>query len=432
MLIARTLKGFPDFLPNQQSARLHLFSLIGTVFEHFGFQPMSTPVLEYKELLTDKYGDDEKLMYTFTDHGGREVAMRYDQTVPLARFYTQHKEKLSNPFKRYSISPVWRADNTQRGRLREFYQCDVDTLGVESTVADSEILACFDKTFSKITDLKLQIQVSHRNLYHTLLKEEFKLDDKEVILVLRAVDKFDKQGQDGVVSYLKTWTASKDAIDAANVLMSLGTGPEALDFLETNYKSTVKVVAEIREIILNAELLGARSGVLVFNPLIVRGLDYYTGMVFEPSLVDYPQYGSVGGGGRYDSLLSMYGSVKVPAVGFGMGIDRIFEVLEDQGLLKEIPSVEVVVFNMDEALKPTYLSLVTSLRENGIKTTFHFEHSKLDKQFRFAEKVGAKYCVLLGSAESLAGTVKLKELSTRAETILSVSELPSYINTIKS
>lgn len=430
MLEPRTLKGFPDYLPDEQSARQFFFTQIKHTFEHFGFQPMSTPVLEYKELLTGKYGDDEKLMYTFTDHGGREVAMRYDQTVPLARFYSQHKDKLSIPFKRYSIAPVWRADNTQKGRLREFYQCDVDVIGSTSTLVDSEVLACYATAFRSVCDLKLRIHLSHRGLYSTLLLQEFALDEQSLGLVLRAVDKFDKQGASGVREYLKASLASEEALKAADVMLMLGTGSSALDFLENNYPALSDVVLEVRQIIQNAETLGVPSGVLVFDPLIVRGLDYYTGMVFEPRLPDYPEYGSVGGGGRYDNLLGIFGGVSVPAVGFGMGIDRLFEVLSDQGYLKPISAISVVIFNLDDNLKTTYLEILQSLRSNNIGASLYYSPHKLDKQFRYAEKVQSKYVLILGAAEAEAGTVKLKELSSRTEFILSVQELVDFIKKV--
>lgn len=392
----RTLKGFRDYGAEEQSARQSMFLKIQTVFEQFGFSPLSTPALEYKEILMGKYGDDEKLVYSFQDNGGRDVAMRYDLTVPLARYVAENQGTLLLPFKRYQIAPVWRADNPQKGRLREFYQCDVDVVGTDSILADAEVIACVAKALEALGLLNYKIRINDREIF-----SEFSQD------TVRIIDKVEKIGFEAMTKEMRERGISNAEIEQAINLVS---------------KKTKDVPARLSLVIDALKKFGLK-GSIDFDPTIARGIDYYSGTVFEIVLPEKPDYGSVAAGGRYDGLVDQFSEQSYPAVGASVGIDRLYGALDELGLLPNTSGAEVIILNLEAGLWGDYLDLATMLRSAGIKTELFYEPIKLEKQFKYAERKNITWGVVMGSEEQKTGTLKLKNIATREQIEVAKTEL---------
>jgi len=406
MIEPRTLKGFRDFGFQSQVARQASFAKIQSVFESFGFLPMATPVLEYKEILMGKYGDDEKLIYSFKDNGDRDVAMRYDLTVPLARYVAQNQGRLVYPFKRYQIAPVWRADNPQKGRFREFYQCDVDAVGTSSPLADAEVIACLCKALEAIGLSEYLVRVNDRRNF-----EVFGDNASEVI---RSIDKFDKIGEEKVLEELQNKQIDLEQLEIVKQIMSG-------DFSAPQ----MPALTELRNKII---ALGVSEKNIAIDLSIARGLDYYTSTVFEIIIPSKPEFGSVCGGGRYDSLVDQYSKDSLPAVGGSIGIDRLLDALESTGELSTGSVVKVLVLNQDEQLQGDYVNIATQLRSSGINTEIYYEPAKLEKQFKYAESKAIPYAVIIGQDERARGVVKLKNLATREQEELTLEQI---IETLK-
>ncbi|HMQ01725.1 MAG TPA: histidine--tRNA ligase [Candidatus Doudnabacteria bacterium] len=392
----RTLKGFRDYGAREQAARQTMFATIQTVFEQFGFSPLSTPVLEFKEILMGKYGDDEKLVYSFQDNGGRDVAMRYDLTVPLARYVAQNQGSLQWPFKRYQIAPVWRADNPQKGRLREFYQCDVDVVGTDNVLADAEVIACVAKALEALGLSNYKIRINDRAVFAEFSQE-----------TIRIIDKVEKIGIESMTEEMRERGVSATEISAAIKLV--------LDGKQAVPQRLAEVINILNQFSLN--------GQIDFDTTIARGLDYYSGTVFEIVLPEKPEYGSIAAGGRYDGLLSQFSAEDLPAVGASIGIDRLYGALDELGLLPQTATATVLVLNLAASAQTDYLALAGELRAAGIKTELYYEPAKLDKQFKYAERRGIIWAVIFGSEEQASGKVKLKNLTTREQLEVPRSEL---------
>jgi histidyl-tRNA synthetase len=425
MIEPRLLKGFRDYGPGEQAARQNMFAKIQNVFERFGFLPLSTPVLEYKDILLGKYGEDEKLIYSFKDNGERNVAMRYDLTVPLARYIAQNKNTLTLPFKRYQIAPVWRADNPQKGRLREFYQCDIDVVGGPSPTSDAEVIVCLAKAIEAVGITNYQIRFNDRKIFDLLssLFLETGTTEKESPEIMRALDKVNKVGKMGAIKILEEKNLSEAAIKQAQMLMDLGEGEQALANIEQNLSKDSWVVETLRTLLQLVIEQRIKPETIVFDPLIMRGLDYYTGVVFEIILPDKPDFGSICGGGRYDSLVDQFSETSIPAIGGSIGIDRLFDAMSEQGLLGETDLIKALVINLDEQLMADYVGLVTQLREAGINSEMYYQPVKLDKQFKYAEAKGIEYAVIMGADEKVKGVVQLKNLRTREQKEVALNEL---------
>lgn len=392
----RLLKGFRDYAPSEQLARQQMFSKIQSVFERFGFLPLSTPVLEYKEILMGKYGEDEKLVYSFKDNGDRDVAMRYDLTVPLARFVAQNQGQLVLPFKRYQIAPVWRADNPQKGRLREFYQCDVDAVGTDSNLADAEVIACLCMALEAVGVKNYKVRLNDR----ATLKEFS-------VQTIRAIDKLDKIGIEGIVKEMEENGVSKEEIEKAKSLVSAGA--------RTVPENTADLIKQLEQYSL--------AGQVEFDPTIARGIDYYTGTVFEIILIDKPEFGAICAGGRYDGLVDQFSSQSLPAVGGSIGIDRLIAALTEMGQMQSVQPIRALVLNQNEALVESYLKIATNLRAEGINVEFYYSAAKLDKQFKYAESKGIPFAIIVGETEVKDGTVQLKNLATREQETIVLGDL---------
>ncbi len=423
----RLLKGFRDYGPTEQLARQQMFNKIQSVFERFGFLPLSTPVLEYKEILMGKYGDDEKLVYTFKDMGDRDVAMRYDLTVPLARYVAQNQGQLTFPFKRYQIAPAWRGDNTQRGRLREFYQCDVDSVGTDSLLADAEAIACVCSAYEAIGVENYVLRINDRRMFNVFLQANGNNSDLTAATI-RSMDKVDKIGVDDVVAELKEKGLSVEIQELANKWLKIGKGMDTLAKMpEVFGAEVIEATESLQQLFKYLEGLGVNLDKIIFDPTIARGADYYTGVIFEWYLEDNWRFGSIGSGGRYDNLVDQFSNQSLPAVGASIGIDRLFEYLEDENKIVFTSGVQALILNQNESLQSEYIKLASDLRAQGINVELYYTAAKLDKQFKYAESKGIPYAIIVGETEVKDGTVQLKDLANREQQTLAVEELAAKL-----
>lgn len=422
----RLLKGFRDYGPTEQLARQQMFAKIQSVFERFGFLPLSTPVLEYKEILMGKYGDDEKLVYTFKDNGDREVAMRYDLTVPLARYVAQNQGQLTFPFKRYQIQPMWRADNPQKGRLREFYQCDVDAVGTDSPVADAECIAALAECYKVAGIEDYEIRLNDRRLFKVfnLLAGQ---DDKQTTQIIRSIDKVRKIGNDGVLKELLEKGLNEKALEVVSKWLNLGDDTTSLSNIETMVPELDDVIKDIQNLLKLIYEQGVDPSKVVFDPWLARGADYYTGTIVEVFWKSQMDIGSIGGGGRYDGLVDQFSNQSMPAVGMSFGFDRLFETAFELGLIKTVQPIRALILNQNDSLMPEYSKLAADLRLQGINVELYYTAAKLDKQFKYAESKGIPFAVIVGETEVKDGTVQLKDLAKREQVTLPVGELPEKL-----
>lgn len=405
----QTLKGFRDFLPAEKRQRDLVAGKIKRAFERYGFEPLETPTLEYAELLLGKYGDEaDKLVYSFTDRGERQVALRYDQTVPTARVLAQYQNDLGKGFRRYQIQNVFRADKPQKGRYREFTQCDADIFGITSPLADAEILAVYSTIYQDLDLADLIIELNDREtLINTL--SPFSTTDVGVSSIIQSIDKLDKLSEEDVVKELVSKGLMKDkAIEALSAIKN------------------AKPSSNLVEIIESAKVLGVKDSTLRFNPALARGLDYYTGMIFEGKIPG--ESGSVGGGGRYDQLIESLGGPSIPAVGFGLGFDRTVEVMQVKGLLSSSQSTQVLVTIFNQNLQGQALKVANELRLAGINSELYPDPSdKLDKQFKYASKKNIPYALVIGQDEVDQNVVTLKNLTTREQQTLPLDQVISIL-----
>ncbi|MBI2599727.1 histidine--tRNA ligase [Candidatus Daviesbacteria bacterium] len=383
----QTLKGFRDFLPGETRKRQYVINRLKAVFESFGFEPLETPALEYEEVLLGKYGEEgDKLMYRFEDNGGRKVALRYDQTVPLARVVTQYSNLLPIPFKRYQIQPVWRAENPQKGRFREFLQCDIDTVGSNSPMTDAEIIQAVIKSLENLGFTNFKVLVNDRNNFAGI--------EPSAIVT---IDKLKKIGQEAVLEELK-----KKGLPTSSLTEVLNKG------LTEKLKNITDIVNDSR---------------VVFDSTLARGLDYYTGLIFEIEIDGY-EAGSVGGGGRYDNLIGMFAGRQIPAVGFAFGFDRLIEAMNQQNLFpKDLTTTQVLVTIFNPDLQNNSLEISSQLRSNNINTEVWLDpNSKLEKQLKYADQKGIPYVAIIGPEEAAKNVVTLKNLANKTQEVLSLDE----------
>ncbi|ALJ35959.1 histidine--tRNA ligase [Azospirillum brasilense] len=424
LITPRTPPGTMELLPRQQVAFQRLLDTIRRGYERFGFVPVETPVFETVDtLLTKSGGETEKQVYFVQSTGALQqgnkpdIALRFDLTVPLARYVAEHERDLAFPFRRYQIQRVYRGERAQRGRFREFYQCDIDVIGKDSLSAhyDAEIPAVIYHVFKELDFGGFTINVNNRKVLLGLL-DGLGVDDAEKrVLVLREIDKLDKIGRDKVQASL-TGLGMTDA--AAEKILSLidakGTNEEtlaALGALGIENETFRQGVAELTTVIEGLKALQVPDGVVRINLAIARGLDYYTGTVYETFLNDHPGIGSVCSGGRYDNLASHYTKSKLPGVGISIGATRLFYQLMEAGIIKGGgATAQVLVTQMDPALSADYYGLATALRAAGINTEIQLDGGKLAKQMKYADKAGIPLVVLMGSDEKARGTATLKHL----------------------
>lgn len=412
----RVLSGFRDFLPEQMLLRQHIIGLFRDIFERHGYEPIETPVLEHLDILTGKAGENEKLMYHFEDHGQRRVGMRYDLTVPFSRVMAMHQNALSYPFKRYHIAPVWRAEKSQRGRYREFWQCDADIAGSASMLADAEGISVLTEAIAAIGIDTAIVRINHRHLLGALARSAG-ADDGSVADVIRTIDRLDKIGPDAVERQLVEAVGLSS--DGASRLMSLLTARGAADRILSDVLASVgeseavrSAIGDLTSLFEALSSLGVASDQAILDLSLARGLDYYTGPVVEAT-VERPAIGSIAGGGRYDGLVGSFSSRPVPATGVSIGIERVIEVVTEFGLLtvpKTTAQVFVAAFRGDIA---TAAALASRLRAAGLRVDLSLlgERSPGD-QYRYADRKGVPLAVLQGPDEAAAGVVALRDLAS--------------------
>ena len=417
------LKGFRDFLPGQMILRQRVMQTAREVFERHGFAPLDTPALEYLETLAGKYGEDERLLYHFQDHGGRDVGLRYDLTVPLARVVGLYQHQIVFPFKRYHIAPVWRADKPQRGRYREFYQCDVDIVGSSSMVADAEILSILVEAMDAFGFSSYRVQLYHRKLLTAMAR--YAGAPEQAGAIIRALDKLAKIGPDGVLGEMDRYGVPADAAKRALDLATGAVGDNLAVLSEVATRLTgdpqaQEGVGELRQVLeyLGALSPGAAARVRV-DPTLARGLDYYTGPVWEIH-VDEPKIGSLGGGGRYDKLVGMFSGRDLPTTGSTLGLERIMDVLEELGTMTAeagVSKIMVAPFNRDVLTQA--LGLLAEIRAAGIPSEIFLNPSeKLGKQLQYADRLGIPVAVIAAPDELARGEVLVKNLKTQAQQTL--------------
>ncbi len=412
----RTLRGFRDYLPETMLPRERLMELARGVYRSYGFAPIDTPALEYEEILLGKGGaESDKQMYAFEDQGGRRVALRFDLTVPLARFAAQHAGTLGMPFKRYHIGPVWRGENTQKGRYREFVQCDFDTIGTESVAADVEAALVIHDLLDASGAGEFTIHVNDRRVLTGVLERQGLEGPSAPIL--RALDKLAKIGPAGVKQELCGQVGLADA--QADALLSLctlrGTPDAVLGALEAlvgeNERGRVGLAA-LHSIARTWEALALPSTRLVLDASIARGLDYYTGPVFETLLAELPGIGSVCSGGRYDDLASLYTKQRLPGIGASLGVDRLLAALEELGRIERRAAAAPVFLPWFGAERLADLQLLArGLRQAGIGVELYPEPKKLGAQLKYADRKGFRVALIVGDEEWERGEAQLKDLA---------------------
>ncbi len=435
----RTLKGFRDYLPEVMIPRERLIEIARQVYRSYGYAPIDTPALEYLEILTGKGSDEtDKQLYRFEDHGGRQVGLRFDLTIPLARFSAQHAQQLGLPFKRYHIANVWRGENTQRGRYREFMQSDFDTVGTIGVAADIEtVLVVHDLLQAIGTNFGLggfSIRLNHRGVLNGLL-EKTGLADRSAA-VLRSLDKLTKMGEEKVRTELRDVVgATEEQANRVLALAKLGEENTENDKILSEIESLVvgsetgsAAVARLRETLAGVAAAGATPGSVRLDPSIARGLDYYTGLVLETFLDDLPAIGSVASGGRYDDLAGLYTNQTLPGIGASLGLDRLLAALEELKLLPEAKTpADVLVLFFDPERLTDYLTLAAAVRRAGIAVELFPEPKKIAKQLQYANRKGFRVALIAGPDELARGECQLKNLANGTSETLSTENDASMV-----
>ncbi|MFC3552201.1 histidine--tRNA ligase [Lysobacter cavernae] len=450
MIKPRTPPGVMELLPPDQIAFQRMLDTIRRNFERFGFLPVETPVMELSEvLLTKSGGETERQVYFVQSTGALEkasqggdstpeLALRFDLTVPLARYVAEHEHELAFPFRRYQMQRVYRGERAQRGRFREFYQCDIDVIGKDalSVRFDAELPAVIHAVFSELDIGAFTIQLNNRKLMRGFFEAQGVAEGELQALVLREVDKLDKRGEEHVretltgegfnlsaeavatiLDFVKIRSTSHD--DALAKLDALGGGNDALR----------EGVAELREVLELVRALGVPESAYALNFSIARGLDYYTGTVYETTLNDFPQIGSICSGGRYENLASHYTKSRLPGVGISIGLTRLFWQLREAGLLGGAvgSTVQAMVALMDEQSLPDALEIARRLRAAGINTEVQMEARKIGKQFQYASRAGIRFVLLAGDDEKARGVVAVKDLAREEQFDVPREELASTL-----
>lgn len=436
-----------ELLPREQIAFQRMLDTIRRNYERFGFLPVETPVFELSEtLLTKSGGETERQVYFVQSTGALakegeglpELALRFDLTVPLARYVAEHEHELTFPFRRYQIQRVYRGERAQRGRFREFYQCDIDVIGKDALGVrfDAEILAVIHAVFSDLGIGAFTIQLNNRKLMRGFFEAQGVTDSEQQALVLREVDKLDKRGAD----YVRETLTGEGFGMAANAVQRIldfvavrSTGHAdalaRLDALGQGSDTFNQGIAELREVLHLVHALGVPESDYCLNFSIARGLDYYTGTVYETQLDDYQQIGSICSGGRYDDLASHYTKSKLPGVGISIGLTRLFWQLREAGLIAGVDesSVQAMVALMDDSQLAESLDIARRLRVAGINTEVQMESRKLAKQFQYASRAGIRFVVLAGEDELARNVVTVKDLLREQQFEVKREELASSL-----
>lgn len=457
-------KGTRDFAPDVMLKREWLFNTIKTVFRKYGYMPLETPSMENLSVLTGKYGEEgDRLIYKVLDSGDylrgisaeniadakaegirgaaklapklAEKALRYDLTVPFARFVAMNHTMMTFPFKRYQIQPVWRADSPQANRYREFYQCDADVVGAESLVYDAEFVAIYDEALSNMGLQDITIQINNRKIltgYAEYIQQTAKFTE-----ICVAIDKWDKIGAEGVKKELLEKEIAENDIDKLfEVIAFEGSNAEKLAFLSekfVNCPEGSKGVAELTEVLALHKYLRGYNAKVEFTLLLARGLNYYTGTIYEVRAGGTSVSVSIGGGGRYDNLTGVFGVNGLSGIGISFGADRIYNVLQELNLFPEnsVSGIQVLVVNFGKQTLSACLEALQNLRDAGISAEYYPKDIKMGKQFGYADKKGIPFVLIIGGEEMENGVYKVKNLGLSVETSVAKEEIADFISNEK-
>ena len=424
----KTLPGFMELLPDEQILFNEMKEKIQKSYEKFGFLPLDTPIIESADVLLAKAGGEtEKQIYKLKK-GENDLALRFDLTVPLAKYVTEYYQNLSFPFRRYQIGKVYRGEKAQRGRFREFYQCDIDIIGDGelSIINDAELPSVIYNTFKELGFDKFTICINNRKLLNGLF-ESCNLKEKSAD-ILRTIDKIDKIGKESVIKELKELEIEEAKINLIMQFISINTTVEQtiveLEKLNIQSETFAEGLSELKELVKYIKIFGVPETNFKIDLTIARGLDYYTGTVYETFLDEYRFLGSVCSGGRYDNLAEYYTEKKLPGVGISIGLSRLFFQLTYNNIIKanKKSTAKILIISMLEDLsKPA--EIATRLRNNGINTQIYVEKSKIKKQFKYANNLEIPYVIVLGEDEINNGTVSLKNMQTGEQTEIKIDEL---------
>ncbi len=447
-------KGTRDFLPHEMRRRNYIFDSIKSVFQKYGYLPIETPAMEKTETLMGKYGEEgDRLIFRVLNSGEylkksdkdsfseennvrfansiSEKALRYDLTVPFARFVVQNQNELSFPFKRYQIQPVWRADRPQRGRYREFYQCDVDVVGSDSLLYEVELIQIFDEVLSGLRLEDFTIKINNRKILSGLAEVVGEAD--KLIPITVAIDKLDKIGEEGVVKELRERKVSEFAIEKLKPLLSItGSNKDVLKAIKTIVSSSeigAKGIEELTSVLDMIEKLGLSNAKLEFDPSLARGLNYYTGAIFEVK-ANGVNIGSICGGGRYDDLTGIFGMKNLSGVGISFGADRIYDVLEELNLfpteLEASTQLMFANFGEEEAFQSAIW--LKRLRDNGISSELYPDSHKLKKQMNYANNKNIPFVALVGENEMKNQEILVKNMESGEQNSYSIVQLVKFFN----
>ncbi|MHC5309504.1 histidine--tRNA ligase [Myroides sp. LJL116] len=447
-------KGTRDFSPTEVAKRQYIMQTIRHGFEKFGFHPIETPSFENLDTLLGKYGEEgDRLIFKILNSGDylskadteyleqknsakltnqiSEKALRYDLTVPFARYVVMHQNEIDFPFKRYQIQPVWRADRPQKGRYREFFQCDADVIGSTSLWQEVEFVSLYDRVFTSLGVKGVTIKLNNRKILSGIA-EVIGASDKLIDFTV-ALDKLDKIGQDGVKKEMIEKGIDPNAIEKVQVLFHF-TGSfeqkiEQLKELLSTSEIGLKGVEELEFVGKQIQQIGLQSAILNLDVTLARGLNYYTGAIYEVQAPEGVKLGSIGGGGRYDDLTGIFGLKDMSGVGISFGLDRIYLVMEELGLFPEQVSAssKVLFLNMGEQEMSYAMKAAMALRDKGIKVELYPDKAKVGKQFQFADKKGIGFAVLVGSQEMQQNTYTLKNLATSEQVELDLEGLIAHL-----
>tara|TARA_B110000459_G_scaffold92707_1_gene103708 strand:- start:1251 stop:2597 length:1347 start_codon:yes stop_codon:yes gene_type:complete len=444
---ASTPKGMRDFSPSVMFRRNYIFSVVRSAFEKYGFSPIETSAMENLETLTGKYGDEgDRLIFKVLNSGDflskanidknstsklitkqiSEKALRYDLTVPFARYVVQNRNDITFPFKRYQIQNVWRADRPQKGRYREFYQCDADVIGTESLLSEIELIQLYDEVFDTLKIPNIEICINNRKVLSGMVEV---MNSEELFNdIVIALDKLDKIGIEKVKEEMKVKGVSEEALLVLEKFLSLNEISELKSFL-TNSEIGRKGVEELQFVSDNVNKLGLKNSTLKFDITLARGIDYYTGCILEVVQKDV-KIGSIGGGGRYDNLTSVFGLDNVSGFGISFGLDRMYIVMEELNVFPENidQNTRVMLANFGKEESVYCLNLLKQLRENGISSELYPSNSKMKKQMSYADKKSVEFVIMIGENEMESNTITIKnmKLGTQEE-----STITEFITKIK-
>ena len=410
----QNVKGMRDHLPEAMILRQHIVNTLIDIFERHGFEPLQTPIVEYAETLEGKIGDDEKLIYRFEDHGGRKIALRYDQTVPLARVIAQYQGQLTFPWRRYAIGQSYRGERPARGRYREFWQADVDIVGSTSPLADAEMVVILSEALDALGFSGFTTLLNHRQVLRGIACASG-LDEEAAGGVYRAIDKLDKIGPEGVrEELLKSGVSAEAAGRILELALLRGDADDVLEELSGQFGDDERARAaleNLRAVVHYLQEMGVPPERYAVAPQLARGLSYYTGVVFE-SVIETPPMGSLLGGGRYDELIGSFAGRAVPTVGLAFGIERLQDLMEELGLGPRSRSVsEVFVTLFSEDLAGAGLQLARELRAAGLKVETALDpREKLGKQLQYADRKGIPLALVIGPDEQARGQVVIRDL----------------------